>query len=244
MIATKFYSGHDDEAPYVNWVECANTTSDVLLEMELNFLTALDWKVYVSNEEFFNKVISLEIILSQKQGIRRGFYTYLEISNVMQFDNIVLITKQLIQSILVLSLSYTVLAATMMASVFLASNILNTPVNCGPQSTLENYQSDKIHVNPNETIQSIGYNLNDLDSRLYEFSNPLVLMHHVNPLLSSWYSFLNPYWLVITNNLDKNCDNDVQIRCNSTFDGLFNPTAQANTKSFKFDFAGLQITLA
>lgn len=46
MVATKFYSGHDDEAPYVNWSECINTSPDNLLQMEICFLNAIDWKVY------------------------------------------------------------------------------------------------------------------------------------------------------------------------------------------------------
>lgn len=244
MIATKFYSGHDDEAPYVNWTECANMTSNDLLEMELNFLTALNWKVYVSNEQFFNKVVSLEIILSQKQGIKRGFYTYMELCNVMEFENIVLIAKQLIKSILVLSLSYTVLASTMVGSVFLASQIPGTYLST--QLTLRNQQSvDKIYVNSTETIQSMdnttGSNLNNLD-RHDEISNPLHVMEQPS-LLSSWYSFFN--WPVITENFEWNCDNDAQFLCNSTFQLNFqNPSAQPNTKSFKFDLNGLQITLA
>lgn len=82
MVATKFYSGHDDEAPYVNWAECSNTTSDNLLQMELLFLNAIDWKIYVSNEEFFEKVKSLELILARQQGTKHGYLSFVHIKYI------------------------------------------------------------------------------------------------------------------------------------------------------------------
>lgn len=120
MVATKFYSGHDDEAPHLNWAECI----DNVLEMELSFLDAINWKVYVSREQFFEKVKSLEIVLARQQGLKHGFFTYLEMNSVMpSIDDV----TYLIQSIIVLGFSYTVFVATMIASVFLVSQI---PVTC------------------------------------------------------------------------------------------------------------------
>lgn len=132
MVATKFYSGHDDEEPYVNWAEYMHTTSDHLLQIELSFLNAIDWRVYISNEEFFEKVKALEIILARQQGLNRGFFTYLELCNVMPS---VQMAKQFIQHILVLAFSYTVFVATMVASVFLISQIPGTYLNSATRNT-------------------------------------------------------------------------------------------------------------
>lgn len=147
MVATKFYSGHDEEAPFVNWAECVNTSSAKLLQMELSFLNAIDWKVYVSNEEFFDKVKSLESTLAQRQGINRGFFTYSELNNVMPS---VQIAKHFIQSTLVLGLSYTVFVATMVASVFLASQIPGTQLS-SPNQDLSNESTNVVAIDNSDS---------------------------------------------------------------------------------------------
>lgn len=123
MVATKFSSGHDDEAPYVNWAECMNVSPDALFDMELGFLNAIDWKVYVSNEEFFEKIGLLERTLARRQGSHRGWFTYVEMSNILPS---IQIAKNFIQTTLVFGLSYTLFVATMVASVFLVSRIPGT----------------------------------------------------------------------------------------------------------------------
>lgn len=229
MVATKFYSGHDDEAPYVNWAECANMTPDNLLDMELSFLNAIDWKVYVSNEEFFNKVKSLEIILARQQGTKRGFYTYLELSSLMPSAQV---AKQLIQSILVLSFSYTVLVATMVASVFLVSQIPGTYLNARTSTTHSSTNlsvgnaslSQKVYdirtaypatTEPSESTENTSES--DLDvmfnlalERLNNTSDPVNTNEQTNEtwtssFFSSWYSLLKIDALqrpVIANNMD------------------------------------------
>lgn len=132
MVATKFYSGHDDEAPYVNWAEYANMTPDNLLQMELAFLCALDWKVYVSNEEFHEKVKSLETTLARRQGMHRGWFTYVELDSLLPS---IQIAKHFLQTTLVLGLSYTAFVATMVASVFLVSQIPGTCLNSSSRTS-------------------------------------------------------------------------------------------------------------
>lgn len=236
MVATKFYSGHDDEAPYVNWAECLSTTPDNLLQMELSFLSAIDWKVYVSNEEFFEKVKTLEITLARQQGLQRGFYTYLELSSIMPS---VQIAKEFLQSMLVLSLSYTVLVATMVASVFLASQIPGTYLNAS--SSLGNASQSATQLSENSsspqpiennevtnmfstTSELIEFTDSDLDillnlalDRLNETSESEKTSKHPNKtsqtssMYSTWFSLLKIdsfKWPVITNNFnwDSTCD--------------------------------------
>ncbi|XP_031618827.1 protein CNPPD1 isoform X2 [Contarinia nasturtii] len=274
MVATKFYSGHDDEAPYVNWSECANMTPDNLLEMELSFLNAIDWKVYVSNEEFFNKVKSLEIILAQQQGMKRGFFTYLEMSSIMPSAHV---AKQLIQSILVMSLSYTVLVATMVASVFLVSQIPGTYLNA-PTSTT--HSSANLPIRNSSLTQRIGTanmplatnepsestensSESDLDvilnlalDRLNKPSEPVNEKEQPNTttwtssFFSSWYSLLNidsPQRPVIGNNWDW------KYTCNEGINEHIFCNSSANkgllststsADRFKFSFNGIKLKWA
>lgn len=193
MVATKFYSGHDDEAPYVNWTECLN--SDILLEMELSFLNAIDWKVYVSREEFFAKVKALEIVLARQQGSKRGFFTYHEMDSVMPSVDSV---SQIIQAAIVLSFSYTVLVATMVASVFLVSQLPCTCLHKPTQSTLiqstveipsENSTTHQF-INEKPTVAT------DLVEKLFDFDLTDYQMKKLNAttwipmMFSSWYSLI------------------------------------------------------
>lgn len=258
MVATKFYSGHDDEAPYVNWAECMNVNSENLLQMELSFLNSIDWKVYVSNEEFFEKVKSLEIILARRQGISRGFFTYLELSSVMPS---VQITTEFIQSILVLGLSYTVFVATMVASVFLVSQIPGTYLNVSSrtntsQSPTTNVSIAKPQIESNDTEHiefvrdssdlgtNVVFNL-DFD-RLKEISDkektterPNMTTGWSHSIFSTWYSLLK--WPVI-DRLDSifTCDNDFDgnFYCNSSFcKDLLNPARKLSYNGIRMKWA-------
>lgn len=125
MVATKFYSGHDEESS-VNWAEYAEMTPDNLLRMELEFLTALDWKVYVSNEEFFEKVATIETKLARRQGLARGWFTYMELDSLLPS---IKITKSFLHFTFVIGMSYTAFVATIVASVFLVSQIPGSYLN-------------------------------------------------------------------------------------------------------------------
>lgn len=153
MVATKFYSGHDEEVPYVNWSECANMTSDNLLQMELAFLTALDWKVFVSNEEFYEQVQNLETLLARRQGMTRGWFTYVELNSLLPS---IQIAKHFLQTTLILGLSYTAFVATMVASVFLVSQIPGTYLNTS-SNTNKNI-NDVAPMNSNSSTQPMDSN--------------------------------------------------------------------------------------
>lgn len=216
MVATKFYSGHDDDAPYLNWSEC--TSSESLLEMELSFLKAIDWKVYVSREQFFEKVKSLEIVLARQQGSKNGFFTYLEMNSVMpSIDSV----TQFIQTTIILGFSYTVFVATMVASVFLASQIPGTCLHKPIRTT--SIQTTTVPEIPSENSTTATINELMIDSKvkLCDYDLNSILNEQTDedqqkkpntttwiPILSSWYSFIP----VISDSL-KEALNDEYTEC-------------------------------
>lgn len=125
MVATKFYSGHDEDSS-INWAEYAKMTPETLLRTELEFLAALDWKVYVSNEEFFEKVASIEKKLARRQGLARGWFTYMELDSLLPS---IQITKSFLHFTFIIGLSYTAFVATIVASVFLVSQLPGSYLN-------------------------------------------------------------------------------------------------------------------
>ncbi|XP_055642736.1 protein CNPPD1 [Toxorhynchites rutilus septentrionalis] len=125
MVSTKFYCGYDEDIYLSAWAESGNMTVDHMKELELEFLDAIGWKVYVSNQEFFEKLKSVEKILAKRQGLSRGWLTYTELIN---FLPTMTLAKQILNYSTVIALSYTASVMTIAGAFFLASSI-NVPGN-------------------------------------------------------------------------------------------------------------------
>lgn len=271
MVATKFYSGHDDEAPYVNWSECTNMTSDNLLQMELAFLTALDWKVFVSNEEFYEKVQYLEILLARRQGMNRGWFTYVELNSLLPS---IQIAKHFLQTTLILGLSYTAFVATMVASVFLVSQIPGTYLNASSRANtnLNDVASmNSTPTQPMDPIDTLILHSPSTSIRNSEAESPNFLdliVDRLNDTSESneqansktkwnlmpiifWFKNNALQWPVINNNDNRHVSFSNGLRnslatdlfCNSTSpSSIF--SVQSNVGRIKLDFNGLKSTFA
>lgn len=106
-----------------DWAEYGNLTNEQLKKIELEFLSALNWNLYVSNEEFFRKLFTIETILATNQGLHRGWFTYVELNHLLPP---IAIVKSLIQYTLILAMSYAAFVTTIAGSIFLASQVPGT----------------------------------------------------------------------------------------------------------------------
>lgn len=125
MVSTKFYCGYDEDIYLSAWAESGNISVDHMKELELEFLDAIGWRVYVSNHEFFEKLKSVEKVLAKRQGLARGWLTYTELIN---FLPTMTLAKQILNYSTVLALSYTASVMTIAGAFFIASNV-NVPGN-------------------------------------------------------------------------------------------------------------------
>ncbi|XP_055600307.1 protein CNPPD1 [Uranotaenia lowii] len=125
MVSTKFYCGYDEDIYLSAWAKSGNMSVDHMKELELEFLDAIGWKIYVSNQEFFEKLKSVERVLAKRQGLTRGWLTYTELIN---FLPTMTMAKQILNYSTVIALSYTASVMTIAGAFFIASNI-NVPGN-------------------------------------------------------------------------------------------------------------------
>lgn len=123
LVSTKFYNGYDEDVLLTDWAEYGNLSNDQLKKIELDFLSALNWNLYVSNEEFFHKLKTIETVLAKQQGLHRGWFTYVELNHLLPS---ITIAKSFIQYSLVLAMSYAAFVTTLAGSVFLASQVPGT----------------------------------------------------------------------------------------------------------------------
>ncbi|KAH8339643.1 hypothetical protein KR067_005016, partial [Drosophila pandora] len=123
MISTKFYIGHDERFYLEDWAKAGSMSEDRLKQMELDFLSSIDWNIYISKEEFFKKLSYIERALAEREGLRRGWLTYSELVRLLPCFTL---TKFFLNSIGVLTLSYAASVITLAGAFFIASQVPGT----------------------------------------------------------------------------------------------------------------------
>ncbi|XP_073824021.1 uncharacterized protein [Musca autumnalis] len=154
MISTKFYAGHDEEIYLSDWAEDGNMSEERLKELELEFLCAIEWNIYISNEQFFEKLTCIEKQLARREGLRRGWLTY---SELMQMLPSFTLAKFLLNNITVMAVSYAASVMTIAGAFFLAAQIPGTSLYRSSKTTTHlSNDIDSDLMNPIDIIKANG----------------------------------------------------------------------------------------
>merc|ERR1712013_732411 len=81
MVASKFLhdDGEEDEVFNDEWASRGGIDTKELNKLELNFLSALDWRIYVDNQEFEKAVNKVETDIAFKEVSKRGWASYTDL---------------------------------------------------------------------------------------------------------------------------------------------------------------------
>jgi len=84
MVASKFLhdDGEEDEVFNDEWATSGGLDTKELNKLEINFLSAMDWRVFVKKEEFVGVVETVEEDIALKQVTERGWATYTELTTL------------------------------------------------------------------------------------------------------------------------------------------------------------------
>lgn len=136
-----------------DWAEYGSLTIEQLKKIELEFLSALNWNLYVSNEEFFRKLYTIETILALNQGLHRGWFTYIELNHLLPP---IALVKSFIQYTAVVAVSYAAFVATIAGSIFLASQVPGTSLYASTHTTVtaSTTPAATVHASSNETTST------------------------------------------------------------------------------------------
>lgn len=184
MVATKYYSGYDDDEPFPDWAKYGGLSRKKLAKMELKFLMAINWHIFVSDIEFFEKLNCIEKILAQRQGLNRGWFTYMELYKLLPLINM---TKSLIQFYVILGLSYAAFFAIILGSVNLVSQIpgsylskttsLNSDLTETADQSISKVHNNSIPINKTGNVNEYDNNVidqdNELDNRIFILSEDM-----------------------------------------------------------------------
>ncbi|XP_061711740.1 protein CNPPD1 [Cydia pomonella] len=82
MVGNKFLQddGEDAETLVAEWAAAGGLTPKDLKRLEIDFLNAIEWNVYVNNESFESGLSWLESQVALKQAKERGFFTYSDLA--------------------------------------------------------------------------------------------------------------------------------------------------------------------
>uniref|UniRef100_A0A0B6ZW66 Protein CNPPD1 n=1 Tax=Arion vulgaris TaxID=1028688 RepID=A0A0B6ZW66_9EUPU len=88
MVASKYLYDEGVEEEVFNdiWAENTDQSVDEVNQMEIDFLQAMDWKLFVRPQEFENTLSAIERRLALQEGLKRGWYTYTEMDMLMNSD--------------------------------------------------------------------------------------------------------------------------------------------------------------
>lgn len=145
MVSTKFYCGYDEDVYLSDWAEQGDISQDHLKQLEIQFLCAINWNLFVSNKDFFEKLKFVEIEIAKRQGLERGWLTYTELSNLMPS---LVIAKAFLQHATIFAISYAASVVTIAGAFFLASKVPGTAL----YSNLPKTETMKLNVSVNDHV--------------------------------------------------------------------------------------------
>jgi len=121
MVSAKFYSDYDETDVYESvWAEEGQVTMERLKQLEISFLNAIQWNIFVSETEFYEKLKTVERLLAMKEGMARGWFTYSELEKLLPTIEI---AKQLLHYTSIIMFSYVCSIMTFALSSVILANI-------------------------------------------------------------------------------------------------------------------------
>ncbi|TTE66791.1 Protein CNPPD1 [Bagarius yarrelli] len=86
MVASKYLydEGEEEEVFNDEWGAAGKLDVQTVNMLELNFLSAIDWRLFAEPTEFFNVLSQLESCIAERQGTKRGWYTYTDLCVLLE----------------------------------------------------------------------------------------------------------------------------------------------------------------
>jgi len=170
MVASKFLhdDGEEDEVFNEEWAKSGAMEKKELNELELNFLSAIDWSIYVSPNEYEQTTQKIELAVALKQvGDRGGWTTYsdlLVLSRMLELIKIWdILYEYTIKVTAVCIFAYAASLMTMMGT----CNLLNSTSRSGstslnasttvPKSTDWNLPNQETTLANDDSEENVGH---------------------------------------------------------------------------------------
>lgn len=99
--------------------------------------------MFVNESMFSKKLKSLETILAEKQGKKRGWFTYTELYNLLDYIDAYLLVQKLASIMAVFAIAYTASVLTIVASMLITSRVTECVQNASKDPTVLTHDLDQ-----------------------------------------------------------------------------------------------------
>jgi len=213
MMASKFLYDEGEEDGVVNeeWAQSGNLGVDELNELERNFLAAMDWELFVSNEEFWTALAAIEQQVAWRQGRKRGgSLTYTDL-NILAATGLCTPLQRLLMElckvVAVCTMAYVACLAVMLA----AQPAIQLSVSLAPRLTPTPQASEFPAV-----ISSPGIPLAEISADNVWSSVELINIIALTNTIISAASWVLPSQTVISQQCTASPVRNSQCHCNSS----------------------------
>ncbi|XP_055387197.1 formin-J [Condylostylus longicornis] len=213
VVSSKFcYDDDEDSTFYLDdFLQDCDTSLEHYKKLEMEFLCAIDWNIYISNENFQKKLETIEKFLAKREGIRRGWLTYTEL---LHFLPSFTLAKFLLNNITVMAVSYVASVMTMAGAFFLVSNIpgngllqinrnqIRNKLSCENDIVSQSTQKSNDIIN-STTGSNEQHNINDNNIGKQNTNNNMAVVNHSSDIMIGNINIINNNGLNIENELKK-----------------------------------------
>ncbi|XP_012263099.2 protein CNPPD1 [Athalia rosae] len=128
MVASKFLhdDGEEDEVFNTEWAESAGLTLPEVNNLEKDFLIAIDWTIFVCNNDFWDRLQKLERDIAYKEGRKRGWFSYTDLSFLMDSIQLAAVIQAVVSVSSICLATYAAGVATLLGSALVASQLPGT----------------------------------------------------------------------------------------------------------------------
>ncbi|KAM3585745.1 uncharacterized protein V6R79_026031 [Siganus canaliculatus] len=86
MVASKYLydEGEEEEVFNDEWGAAGKLDVKTVNNLEMNFLNAIEWSLFTDPNDFFDILSQLETSIAERQGMRRGWFTYTDLCVLLE----------------------------------------------------------------------------------------------------------------------------------------------------------------
>jgi len=211
MVASKFLNdeGEEDEVFNTDWANSAKMDIKELNKLEREFLSAIDWSLFVDEEDFSETLSQIECKVARRESLKRGWLTYTDVNILAQhkllLDSWRLVVDYLVNVSVTCMAAYLASFATLIGSALVATNLpWNTNYSPVPVVTnpIINIQPSSIVVLPNQNIgdsidvepeiETLIKNGTPVPSQILPYDVPVDNPNNTSPPFVMFHGFLSP----------------------------------------------------
>ncbi|KOC59606.1 Protein CNPPD1 [Habropoda laboriosa] len=128
MVASKFLNdeGEEDEVFNTEWAHSGDLAVSQINQLEKDFLKAIDWTVFVHNQDFWERLQKLEKDVAYKEAQKRGWYSYTELSCLMNSMQLLAVAHAVVNISSICLATYTAGVVTLFGSALITSYLPGT----------------------------------------------------------------------------------------------------------------------